>query len=143
RSGPPAPPEPAPGREWFTKAEVAELLGVKRPAVTALVARHRLGAKGNGKARRYPRATVEALLALRPRGVSVRTSNFYLGAVKQFVRWMVRDGRRAANPLAHLSESHARQERRRARRPLGSGELRSLFRAALRSRQEFRGLSGC
>ena len=35
-------------------------------------------------------------------GLSAQTSNHYLGAVKQFVRWLEGDGRIEANPLRHL-----------------------------------------
>jgi hypothetical protein len=67
-----------PAMARYTKAEVAALLRVSPPAVTKLVGRYRLEAAGNGKARRYPRTTVEALLSLRRSGKSIRTSNQYL-----------------------------------------------------------------
>src|SRR5262249_35898447 len=54
--------EPAPlpeGQELFKLAEVAELLGVTPAAVSKAVQRNRLEAVGKGKARRFPRATVE------------------------------------------------------------------------------------
>ena len=35
-------------------------------------------------------------------GLSAQTSNHYLGAVKQFVRWLEGDGRIETNPLRHL-----------------------------------------
>ncbi len=59
---PAACPELEPGKEWYTKAELAAALGVKREAVTPLVKRHRLAATGCGRARRYPRATAATLL---------------------------------------------------------------------------------
>src|SRR5262249_35245910 len=58
-----------PGKEWFTRSEVAQALGIKPASVTPLVQRHRLQAAGNGKARRFPRATVEALRGRLHQGV--------------------------------------------------------------------------
>jgi hypothetical protein len=59
---------PDPGKEWYTRKELATLLGVKPSAIPPAVRQHRLAAQGKGKARRYPRATAEALSALRSRG---------------------------------------------------------------------------
>jgi excisionase family DNA binding protein len=73
-----------PGQEWYTKAELAAVLGVKPSAVNALVRHRRLRAEGQGRRRRFPRETAEALAEAAGRGRSVQTSNFYLGAVKQF-----------------------------------------------------------
>ncbi len=82
----------------FTKKELAALLDVKPSAVTALMRHHRLVATGNGKARRYPRATAEALRSLRSRGRSIKTSNLYLDAMKGFAGWLVQD---RAPPTTH------------------------------------------
>src|SRR5262249_53964895 len=82
-----------PGQEWFTAREVARLLGVKPASVGAAVRRNRLEATGNGKKRRFPRSTVEALQDRFVRGASVQTTNDYLSALKSFGRWMVRDRR--------------------------------------------------
>ncbi len=130
------------GKEWYTKAELAGLLGVKPGAVPPLVRRHGMEATGNGKARRYPKATAVALLSSRSKGSSVRTSNFYLGAVKQFCRWMVRDRRMADNPLAHLAGGNEKVDRRHDRRPLSLDELCAVFQAARQSSRAFRGLTG-
>jgi hypothetical protein len=73
-------------RDWFTKSEAAALLSAKPSAVNALIRRHRLEATGEGKARRYPRSTVEALARLRSRGSSVQTANHILANTKQFAR---------------------------------------------------------
>ncbi|HKI32950.1 MAG TPA: helix-turn-helix domain-containing protein, partial [Gemmataceae bacterium] len=67
-----------PGKTSFTPSETARLLGVGPEAVRSAVKRHRLEASGKGPARRYPRATVEALLDRHGRGASVQTANFYL-----------------------------------------------------------------
>src|SRR5262249_41555828 len=59
------------GKELFTRAEVARLLGIKPHSVPPLVRRHRLAAEGTGKSRRFPRATVEALQGRQDQGVSI------------------------------------------------------------------------
>jgi hypothetical protein len=84
-----------PAKEWYTKAELVAALRVNAPALTALIRQHRLRAEGQGKARRYPRATAEALRSRRARGRSIKTSNLYLDAVKQFAACLVSDRRTA------------------------------------------------
>jgi integrase len=128
--------------EEFTKAELSALLGVTLAGVNALVRRHRLPATGNGKARRFPRDTAETLRQRHTRGRSVQTSNFYLQAVKQFCRWLVRDRRMPDNSLAHLEGGNPRLDRRHDRRPLSAQELARLLGAAEASTRTFRGLSG-
>jgi hypothetical protein len=49
-----------------------------------VVHRHRLEAAGNGKARLYPRATVEALQDRLRQGAGVETTNQYLSHLKVF-----------------------------------------------------------
>lgn len=65
------------------------LLGVSGAAVRAFVKRHALAATGQDKSRRYPRATLEALLSLRGRGTGPETLNHYVRAVRGFMRWLV------------------------------------------------------
>jgi hypothetical protein len=91
-----------PGKEWYTKKDLAVAIGVKPSAVSAQVRRLGLAAEGQGRARRFPRATAEALHEAACRGRSVQTSNFYLSVVKQFCNWLGEDRRMADNPLAHL-----------------------------------------
>jgi integrase len=126
----------------FTKKSVAALLSISSAAVGALVKRHRLEASGNGKARRYPRATVEALQAIHCRGVSDRTVRLYLDSIRQFARWLVQDRRTADNPLACLKTRPTGEERRRDRRAFSIGELQKILDAAKDSGISFRGLSG-
>jgi len=64
------------------------------------------------------------------RGVSARTANGYLQAVRQFCRWMVRDDRAPDNPLAHLQGYNARAEPRTVRRAMTEEECLALLRAA-------------
>lgn len=64
---------------------------------------------------------------LTKRGISAQTFNFYLQAVKQFSRWMVRDRRARENPLAHLDGLNVRTDRRRNRRALTVDESVTLL----------------
>ncbi len=81
---PDLPPMPN-GSEEFTGAEAGRLLGgIGQQAIAAFIRRHQLIGHGQGKARRYPRATVDTLRALKDRGFSSQTSNHYLQAVHQF-----------------------------------------------------------
>ncbi len=63
------------------------------------------------------------------RTINVQTSNFYLQAVKQFARWMVREGRASESPLAHVSMLNTRADRRHIRRALTAKEVRKLLTA--------------
>ena len=56
-----------------------------------------------------------------------QTSNHYLGAVKQFARWLVKDRRTDADPLAHLAGGNVKLDRRHDRRELSDAELTRLF----------------
>jgi integrase/recombinase XerC len=129
-------------RMEFTRKEAAHVLGIKPASVNALVRRHRLSAIGKGKARRFPRATVEALQDRVCRGVSVETTNQYLTRLKSFCNWMVKDRRMDANPVAYLEPGNSFLDRRHDRRKLDADELRRLLAIAMESKQLFRGLSG-
>src|SRR5262249_16025956 len=52
------------------------------------------------------------------RGISAQTFNFYIQALKQFGRWMVKDRRALDNPVAHLEGLNVRTDRRHDRRAL-------------------------
>ena len=64
------------------------------------------------------------------RGMSAQTFNFYLGAVKQFCRWMVKDRRASESPVAHLDGLNVKTDRRHDRRALTVDELCRLLEAA-------------
>jgi excisionase family DNA binding protein len=133
------------GKKEWTPDEAAALLGISRQAVRAAIARHGLPAIGNGKARRYPRATVEALLERAGRGASAQTVNHYVAALRSFGRWLVRPGagqRLSKNPLAGLKLVCVETDRRHDRRELTADELRRLLAATRASARTFRGLSG-
>jgi integrase len=142
RDGGPTLPSLEPGKGEFTLSELATALGIRPHAVKGLVRRHGLDATGNGKARRFPLATFEALRDRLSRGASVQTVNFYLQAVKQFCRWLVRDRRMGESPLTHLQGGNVKTDRRHDRRELDAEELRRLLAAARESGRTFRGLSG-
>ena len=63
-------------------------------------------------------------------GISAQTFNFYLQAIKQFCRWMVKDRRAAESPLTHLTGLNVRMDRRHDRRALSVDEMRCLLEAA-------------
>jgi hypothetical protein len=131
-----------PAREWWTKKELADILGVKPTAIPSLVKRHRLTAVEEGKARRFPLAMAEVLLALRAQGRSIKTSNLYLDGINAFCSWLVQDKRTGDNPLAHLSGGNVKVDRRHDRQTLSAEQLAVILEVALVSEKSFRGLSG-
>jgi integrase len=143
RKGPAVELPPIPEKEkGYTKAALAEALRIKPHCLPGLVRRLQLQAVGQGKARRYPRETAEALAAHRRKGRSVKTSNLYLDAIKQFCGWLVQDRRAPDNPLAHLSGGTPDLDKRHDRRSLPLEELRRVLGAARASERTFRGLTG-
>jgi integrase len=128
-------------KQKFTKAELVAVVGVHPGSVARMLRCHGVGGKGKGKARRYPRATVEALQECLCRGTGAATRNHYLTAVKGFTRWLARDNRIAADPLAHLSRQNAEADIRRRRRALRE-EVFAGFIEATAAGRPFRGLSG-
>ena len=67
---------------------------------------------------------------LRKTGRSVQTSNFYLQAAKQFVRWLVQDRRLFDSPLRGLAAMNVKVDRRHDRRALSADEFDRLLHAA-------------
>jgi integrase len=142
RRDPPRPALPA-GQEWFTPGELKAALGGSRPPQLArLLRREGLAAEGNGKARRYPRTTVEGLQYRFCRGIGISTSNGYLTAIKGFSRWLYRQERTDRDRLVSLSRLNAKTDLRHERRALIEAELRGLLEAARQSDAETEGLSG-
>ena len=70
------------------------------------------------------------IASLRSGGLSLRTCNGYLGAVKQFSRWLNRDSRTMRDGLAHLTGYKVETDRRRERRVLSADDFRRLVEAA-------------
>ncbi len=135
-------PAEVPAGDSFAPGDVAKLLGVSGAAVRATVKRLNLTATGNGKARKFPRSTVEALVAMRAKGSAPETVNHYVRAVRGFFRWLVKAKRIGSNPLDSLPLVNAAVDVRRARRELTAGELGRLFVAARSSVRTYRGLTG-
>ncbi len=78
-----------------------------------------------------PSAVQAAIAALRDEeGLSLQTCNHYLRAIKQFSRWLRRDGRLREDPLSHLAGYNVSLDRRHDRRALTREELVRLVSAA-------------
>ena len=69
----------------------------------------------------------QTAISRQSRVYSVQTSNFYLGALKSFCRWMVKDRRARENPVAHLDGLNVKLDRRHDRRNLTPVELSKLL----------------
>jgi integrase/recombinase XerC len=105
---------------------------------------HGLRGVGKGKARRYPRATVEALQERLCRGIGAATSSHYLVAARAFTRWLAETDppRTDRDRLASLKRLNADVDVRRGRRELEAEELRRLLEVTRDSGRSFRGLAG-
>ena len=88
-----------------------------------------------------PAAVLDAVGQRHDDGVSARTCNMDLRAVKSFTRWAVRDGRLTVDPLVGLPTLNESTDRRRQRRPLNADELALLIDAAQRG-PVYRRMSG-
>ena len=86
-------------------------------------------------------STLQYLADLRRSGRSAQTYNHYLKSTKQFTRWLVRDRRTPADPLAHLSRLNVKTDRRHDRRALCDDEFSRLLKAA-RTGKRIEGISG-
>ncbi len=62
--------------------------------------------------------------------LSAQSFNFFVGAAKQFARWLWREGRIAEHTLAHLQGRNVREDRRHDRRALEFDEVCRLLAAA-------------
>ncbi len=84
--------------------------GITASAVARYLAERRSKAKGDG-------------------GLSVKSSNHYLAAVKGFCLWLVRERRTAEHPLVHLTKLNAATDRKHVRRALEIVEVDRLLTA--------------
>ena len=82
------------------------------------------------------------LQELRVQGRSVQTSNDWLQAIRQFVRWMAIGGRIERDPFQRVKGGNVRTDVRRRRGELTPAEVDKLLEATTRSETTFRGLSG-
>jgi len=77
-----------------------------------------------------PSAVQGAIATIRQEGKSLQTCNDTLRAIKQFSRWLWRDGRAREDVLVHLTGFNVALDRRHDRRALTDEELARLIRAA-------------
>lgn len=75
-------------------------------------------------------------------GFGVQTSNFYVGAAKQFATWLVDHDRLAKSPFGKIKALNVETDRRHDRRRLTDDELLALLTATRESGVSFRGLAG-
>jgi len=93
-------------------------------------------------ARQITDADIERQLAVfRTQGMSKRTSNHYVRAMKQFARWLAKTRRLRQDPLLDLAMLNADTDRRHPRRPLSPEELTRLV-AAAETGTDVEGISG-
>jgi integrase len=131
-----------PPGDAFQPCVVAALLGVTVDTVARQARSLGLSATGGGKARRYSRPTVEALLATRGKGMAPATTNHYVTALRSFGRWLVRSRRVTVNPFETLTAVSTATDVRRRRRALSDDELHRLLDATRTSTRTIDGLTG-
>ena len=61
------------------------------------------------------------------KGISARSSNAKLKAVKMFANWMIKNRRASESPVAHLGCLNTEEDRRRLRRAIEVDQLRHLL----------------
>lgn len=128
--------------EQFTPSQAAAIFNISVTGLSSIVKRHRLPATGHGKARRLPRATMEAIAERMAQGTSIETTNSYIRAIRGFTRWMARSSRIQCNPLEMLALLNSEVDIKHARRELTIDELRRLLDATRQSLRSYRGLTG-
>jgi len=60
-------------------------------------------------------------------GMSSRTRNTYVGSLRAFIRWAIKDGRIDRDPLERLVKADEKRDKRRIRRALTEDELSQLL----------------
>ncbi len=73
------------------------------------------------------------------RSISIGTSNHYVGSVKSFSHWLVRESHLKADPLIGLRKMNADVDRRRIRRAFTDDELKRLLLITQESKKTYRG----
>ncbi len=74
-------------------------------------------------------------------GISHQTHNFYVQALKQFGKWIVRNGRAMSSPFEHLHKLNVKTDRRHDRRVLTEKEIGLLLGSTASAEPRY-GLSG-
>lgn len=138
------PPElrPLPEKQKeFTVKETCLYTGLQPGSFTRVARRNEITGKGNGKARRFPRAAVVKLREEYGKGMSNAGVNNYLKSMKSFCNWLVRNHRLERDPLSALSRFNERLDVRHKRRALSPEEFAALL-TATRANKPWRGISG-
>jgi len=76
-----------------------------------------------------PSKVMKYIAARKKDGLSIKSCNYYLGAIKHLHNLMVDDQRIAENPLRHLKNQNASKDVRRPRRALTLEEANKLLAA--------------
>jgi integrase len=129
-------------RDIFTPRETAKLLDVSLTAIRSSIKKYCLGTIGQGRGRRYPRATVQAMLDRQGQGTGAQTRNHYRTHLRSFGNWLVRARRLGESPFRHMESENMTVDRRHDRRELLAAEIQRLLDSARNSPRSFRGLSG-
>jgi len=79
--------------------------------------------------------TLKNLAERRRQGLSIKSSNDYLQAIKQFCRWLVADRRMPDNPLAYLKGQNPQTDVRHERRALTCKELEPFLKYTLKAKK--------
>ena len=75
------------------------------------------------------------------RGISAKSFNGYVGAMKAFCSWMVKDSRASESPMRHVKPLNVQVDRRHVRRALSIEEIRWLLDTTAKEPERF-GMTG-
>ena len=87
-------------------------------------------------------AVQKALSKIKKEGLSLKTVNDHLAAVKQFMKWAESDKRILKNPISHLKRFNVAVDRRHDRRALSDDELIRLIRVTSEQGKTFEYCTG-
>jgi site-specific recombinase XerC len=129
-----------PDEPEITFMELRVLTGKSRAALAKLAAKKGIVGEGAGRARKFTREQALALVEHRNRGLSHRTVNGHLQALKSFCRWA-----KAKRLIPAIPEFPKRlredTDRRLIRRAITLVELRTLVESTKKTGVEYLGLS--
>ncbi|MSQ96823.1 MAG: hypothetical protein EXR98_20030 [Gemmataceae bacterium] len=131
-----------PDLDTFAALEASKLLGVSLPAFRGWIKKYTLPTIGEGRARKYARATVQTMLDRQVVGTGAQTRNHYRTHLRNFGNWLVRDRRIGESPFRHMENETTAVDRRHDRRELVAEEIQRLLESARTSEISFRGLTG-
>ncbi|HVK09682.1 MAG TPA: hypothetical protein VM597_12980 [Gemmataceae bacterium] len=110
-------------------------------ASSQAVYRRGLSATGSDQKRRYPRDTVDSVLAMAHKGMNARTADAYLGDLRSFWAWLCEKHGASGNPLKRARVAVEDDDVRHNRRALSAEELSQLVAAARASDKVYRCLT--